>query len=316
MTTVEWRDRWPRVAVMGGGAVGSYFGGMLARAGAPVTLIARPAHAEAVTRNGLWIEGRSFQGAVPMRGTSDPAAVCDAELVIISVKTLDTRSAAASLRHHLSADAVVISLQNGVDNARVLQEALDRPVMSSVVYVSAEMGGPGRVIHNGRGDLVVGSLDGRIPAATQNDVAAVFERAAVPCRASATIAADLWSKLTMNCAFNAISALTRSRYGRVAAHAPSLVVVHGVIDECVAVAHAAGIALDIDALRAAAIKLATSIPEALASTAQDILLGRRTEIDDLNGHVAARGAALGVPAPYNHTLFALVKLLEDAPPIG
>jgi 2-dehydropantoate 2-reductase len=313
MTTVEWLDRWPRVAVLGGGAVGSYFGGMLARAGAPVTLIARSAHADAVARNGLWIEGRSFQGSVPMLGTTEPAGVENAELVIVSVKTPDTRSAAESIARHLAPDALVISLQNGVDNSRVLQETLARPVIASVVYVSAEMGGPGRVVHNGRGDLVIGSVDGRIPAAALNDVAAVFERASIPCRASATIAADLWTKLTMNCAFNAVSALTRSRYGRVAGHEPSMVVVNAVIDEVLAVARAEGVALAPDTLRAAAWKLATSVPNALASTAQDILLGRRTEIDDLNGYVASRGAALGVPTPINHTLFALVKLLEDAP---
>lgn len=315
MTTVEWLDRWPRVAVLGGGAVGSYFGGMLARAGAPVTLIARQAHADAVTRNGLWIEGRAFQGTVPMLGTTDAAGVENAELVIVSVKTPDTRTAAQSIVRHLAPDALVMSLQNGVDNSRVLQEALERPVIASVVYVSAEMGGPGRVVHNGRGDLVIGSVDGRIPAPALNDVAAVFERASVPCRASATIAADLWTKLTMNCAFNAVSALTRSRYGRVAGHEPSMVVVNSAIDEVLAVARAEGVVLAPEALRAAAWKLATSVPNALASTAQDILSGRRTEIDDLNGYVAARGAALGVPTPINYALFALVKLLEDAPPL-
>jgi 2-dehydropantoate 2-reductase len=117
----------------------------------------------------------------------------------------------------------------------------------------------------------------------------------------------------MNCAFNAVSALTRSRYGRVAEHEPSRVVVNAVIDEVIAVARAEGVPLVPDALRAAAWKLATSMPQALASTAQDVLLGRRTEIDDLNGYVASRGSASGVPTPINHTLFALVKLLEDAP---
>jgi 2-dehydropantoate 2-reductase len=303
---------WPAVAVMGAGAVGCYFGGMLARAGAPVTLIGRAGHIDAIARDGLWIDSKAYRGFVPIGASTDPGAARGAEIVILAVKTLDTASAVAALAPHLAPGAIVISLQNGVDNAARIRAVVPNPVIPAVVYVAAEMSGPGRVKHNGRGDLIIGSPRGEIDTATLARFAAMFERAGIPCRVSATIEADLWVKLGLNCAFNAISALGRARYGRILAHPQAVWVVDQAVAEVAAVARAEGIALRAGDLIAGSHRLAAAVPEALSSTAQDIGLGKRTEIDDFNGYVAARGAALGVPTPVNATLHALVKLLEES----
>jgi len=306
------RGEWPAIAVMGAGAVGCYFGGMLARAGAPVTLIGRPQQVDALARAGLWIESPAFREFVPVAASADPAAAREAELVLLAVKTLDTPGAARALAPHLAPGAMVVSLQNGVDNARQIRGYLAQRIIPAVVYVSAEMMGPGRVKHNGRGDLIIGTPRGESPGPELDDLAALFSRAAVPCRVSANIEADLWAKLTMNCAFNAISALGRARYGRIATHQAARAVMEQAVLETMAVARADGVDMAMHDLVAAADRLAEAVPAALSSTAQDIHLGKRTEIDDLNGYVVRRGAALGVPTPVNQTLHALVKLLEEA----
>jgi len=295
---------------MGAGAVGCYFGGTLARAGAQVALIGRARHVEAIARDGLFLDTKEFRGFVPVAASTDAAAAREASIVILAVKTLDTASAITALAPHLAPGATVVSLQNGVDNVATIRSIVPIPAIAAVVYVAAEMVGPGRVKHNGRGDLIVGSPAGDVDPAVLARVAATFERAGIPCRVSPAIALDLWMKLGLNCAFNAISALGRARYGRILAHPETFTVLGCAVAEIAAVARAEGIPIVTEELLDAARRLATAVPEALSSTAQDIGLGKRTEIDDFNGYVAARGVALGIPTPVNATLHALVKLLE------
>ncbi len=295
-------EAWPKIVVLGAGAVGCYFGGMLARAGAPVTLIGRARHVEAIRRDGLFLESLHFQERVAVAAVTEAEAARAAEIVLFCVKTLDTESAALALAPHLASGATVISLQNGVDNADRIRAVTGIEALPCVVYVAASMPAPGHVKHVGRGDLVLGG---------RPDMAAMFERAGVPCRLSADLAADLWTKLVMNCAYNAISALCRCNYGQAAVHSLTRALIAEATEEVIAVAVAAGVRLP-DGLVAAAWKLgAEAMPAAVSSTAQDIARGSRTEIDSLNGYVARRGAELGVPAPVNRTLHALVKLLEE-----
>ena len=298
---------WPNVAVLGAGAVGCYFGGMLARAGAPVTLIGRPHHVEAIVREGLHLDTLQFQERVRLGATTDVQAVRDAAIVLFTVKTLDTESAARSLAPHLARGAVVLSMQNGVDNVERIRTAAGIDALPVAVYVAAAMAAPGHVRHTGRGDLVVG---GRRADAIM--AAALFARAGVRCVVSDNIAAELWTKMAMNCAFNAVSALGRAKYGQIVQDARARAVLRQAVEETAAVAQACGVRLgDVD-LVDAAYRLGEAMSGATSSTAQDIVRGKRTEIDSLNGYVARRGAELGVPTPVNQTLHALVKLLEGA----
>ena len=141
----------------------------------------------------------------------------------------------------------------------------------------------------------------------------MFERAGVPCIVSETIEADLWRKLAINCVYNAISAVGYSDYGRMLAHRPTNDLIPRIVAECVEVARADGVTLEQDALLQSVLAVGAALPTQISSTAQDVRRGRRTEIDALNGYVAERGASLGVPAPINRTLHALVKLREEAP---
>jgi 2-dehydropantoate 2-reductase len=305
------------VAVLGAGAVGSYYGAMLARAGVDVTLIARAPHADAIARDGLCVLQDGETWRVRARTATEAAAAHAADVVLVTVKSPDTAVAADLLAPVLRADTRVVSLQNGVDNAARIGARLAQPVYAAVVYVGVPLDGPGRVRHAGRGDLVLG-----VPRAfaargdTAGDlraIAAMFESAGVSCPVSPDIDAALWTKLTLNCAFNAVSALGHSRYGRMAASPAVREVMEDAVRETVAVARAEGVALDSAELVAATWRLATAMAEQFSSTAQDLQRGKATEVDALNGFVARRGAALGVPTPVNRTLHALVRLREAEP---
>jgi 2-dehydropantoate 2-reductase len=309
MAEMEARDR---IAVMGAGAVGCYFGGMLARAGLPVTLIARQAHRDAIERDGLTID--SFRFASPERVRVETAAGAEgvegARVVLFCVKTVDTETAARELAPHLAPEAVVVSMQNGVDNVERICDASQIDTLGAAVYVAAEMTAPGVVKHSGRGDLIVGRFSGS--SARTETVEACFALAGIPCKTAEDIRAPLWTKMFMNCAYNAISALGQARYGKMAARADIREVMRQAVEEAESVARADGVPPPEQDFVDAAWKLADSMSNALSSTAQDIGRGKKTEIDSLNGYVARRGAAHGIATPVNQTLCALVKLLEDA----
>jgi 2-dehydropantoate 2-reductase len=301
---------------MGAGAVGSYFGGMLARAGSQVTLIGRPAHVEAIRAGRLFLDAASFQERVAIGASAEASAARDADVILFCVKTTDTEEAAHSLAPHIASGAIVVSLQNGVDNVARIRAASGIDALPAVVYVSAALPGPGHVKHFGRGELVVGELkDGGPPEPSRGDRAAriteLFTAAKVPCRVSPDISVDLWTKFIMNCAGNAVTAITQTSYAAAGRNLQTREVMSQVIAETVAVARASGVALPEVDFIGMGLKFIESIGEATSSTAQDLARGKRTEIDSLNGYVVRRGKELGIATPASFTLFALVKLLED-----
>ena len=298
-----------RVAIVGAGAVGCYFGGMLARAGVPVTLIGRAAHVEAIRRDGLFIERSDFQDYVTVDAHTEIDAVAAASIVLLAVKTVDTETAAAAVAPHLRDGALLVSFQNGVDNVERIQRATGINAIPAVVYVAVAMSGPGRVRHGGRGDVIVG---GTTPRENLERIVRVFEQAQVQCRISNNIGGELWTKLVMNCAYNAISAVTQSSYGPIKANPLTRDVMEQLIAEVVAVGTASRVEMPgREELTAAALKLGDAMATATSSTAQDLARGRPTEIDSLNGYVSRRGRELGIPTPVNSTLYALVKLTES-----
>jgi 2-dehydropantoate 2-reductase len=304
---------WPRVAVVGAGAVGGYFGGMLARAGASVTLIGRPVHVEVWNRDGLFVDGVSFHGRIPVQASTDIGACEGANLVLFSVKSPDTEETARHLARHVRGDALVISLQNGVDNVDRMRAVAALDPIAAVVYVASSMPAPGRIKHGGRGDLLIGDRPGRSAPPREAALARVsnwFEAAGVPCRVSRNMDVDLWTKLITNAALNAISAVVRAPYGDIVATPESRETVRQLVNECVAVARAGGVALpDIDFVEMV-LRFAEQFGQVFSSTAQDLDRGKRTEVDALNGFVVRRGAELGVATPANQSLLALVKLRE------
>ena len=223
-----------------------------------------------------------------------------ARLVLFCVKSTDTEAAATQIAPHLDPGALIVNLQNGVDNAERIQARVKNAVIPAVVYVATEMAGPGHLKHHGRGDLVIGSNE---------EVKTWFEAAGVPVVISVNIAGELWAKLVVNCAYNALSAITQLPYGKMIQGTGVRDVMRDVVEETLAVAQASGVAMAPDML-ARTWQIAEAMPTQYSSTAQDLARGKPTEIDHLNGYVVRRGEALGIPTPANRTLHALVKLLE------
>jgi 2-dehydropantoate 2-reductase len=293
-----------KFAVLGAGAVGCYFGGMLARAGHDVVLIARQQHVEAIRRDGLRMETRTFDERVRIAASVDAGAAKDADVVLFCVKSTDTEAAGAQLRPLLRPGALLLCLQNGIDNADRLRAVLpEHEVAAAVVYVATEMAGPGHVKHHGRGELVIE------PSGASEAVAQALVAAGVPTEISGNVRGALWTKLVLNCAYNAVSAIAQLPYGKTVAGVGVKDVMRDVVAECLAVAKAEGVQLPAD-VGVAVDKLAASMPDQYSSTAQDLARGKRTEIDYLNGLIVRRGEALGIATPANRVLWSLVKLLE------
>ena len=291
-----------KIAVMGAGSVGCYFGGMLARAGHDVFLIARAVPVQAIRRDGLLLDTQTFREHVQVRAESDAGAVKDAELVLFCVKLIDTGSAEARMAPHLAEGAVVLSLQNGVDNAQRLESVLRQRVLPAVVYVATQMIAPGHGKHQGRGELVLPD------SALGQRLAALFRPAGIPLQLSDNMTGAHWAKLIVNCAYNPLSAIAQLPFGPLLQGAGVEAVMRDVVEECLAVAGAAHIQVPRDPWEA--LRRTGSQSGQYASMAQGLARGKRTEIDPLNGHVVRLGQALGVPTPVNRSLQVLVKLLE------
>jgi 2-dehydropantoate 2-reductase len=292
-----------KIAVMGAGAVGCYYGGMLALAGHEVVLIGRPQHVDAIHRMGLRFTKGERDEHIALAASTQASAAQGAKLVLFCVKSTDTETAGAELKPILLADTVLLTLQNGVDNADRLRAIVPQEVAAAVVYVATEMAGPGHVKHHGRGELVIE------PSPSSADMARTLVEAGIPTEISENVRGALWAKLILNCAYNAMSAIAQLPYGKLVECDGVTDVMRDVVAECLAVAQADGVTVpgDVDA---AVRKIAETMPGQYSSTAQDVARHKPSEIDHLNGYVMRRGAARGVPTPANRVLHTLVKAIE------
>lgn len=295
----------PSFAIFGAGAVGCYFGALLARAGHAVTLIGRPAHVQAIAARGLRLQTATDDAYILLNASTDAASAAGADVLLLCVKAGDTEAAAAQLAAHLRAGALVLCLQNGVDNAARAQAVLGARalVLPAVVYVATAMAGPGHVQHLGRGELLLAQE----PACAR--LLPWLQRAGIGAQLSDNIAGALWAKLIVNCAYNALSAITQAPYGWLVQQPGTLVLIEQLVAECEAVAQAEGVSLP-SGLRASVAAIAHTMPAQRSSTAQDLARGRRSEIEHLNGFVVRRAAAQGMSAPANQALLLLVQLLQ------
>jgi 2-dehydropantoate 2-reductase len=294
-----------KIGVMGAGAVGCYYGAMLAKAGHDVTLVGRDRFVEAVGTDGLLLESGGSSIRVRIQAATDSAALDSSELVLFCVKSTDTESGGKQLAARLGdAACPVLSLQNGVDNPERLAAVLGRPVVPVAVYVAVEMAGPAHVKHLGRGDLIMGRFVG------SDEVAHAFAAAGIPVRVSDEVVTALWQKLITNCAYNAVSAITRMPYGQLAQVPGMAQVMTDVATEVVALGRGLGVPIpDLD--MRPVLELAVTMAGQYSSTAQDLARHKPTEIDYLNGYVVRQGLALGIPTPANRVLVTLVRALES-----
>ena len=307
------KNKISTVAVIGAGAVGSYFGGLLARAGYDVTLIARQDHVKAIQENGLYMECQSFQEHVSVKASTEYQAIKDADLVLFCVKSPDTESVAKEIKPYLSKDSIILSLQNGVDNAERIRAVLLNPVYPAVVYVATGMAGPGHVKHFGRGELVIGDLEGNEACLDQlTQLQEYLNKGNVPCSISKNIKHDMWLKFLVNCSYNAISGIGQIEYGQMVQSTHINTLIEQITREFLAVAGKEGLNITPEQATLANEQIAKTMTKQKSSTAQDLMKFKKTEIDFLNGYIVRRGLVHQIPTPANQSVYALVKMLEMA----
>ena len=252
---------------------------------------------------------------IRLETSTNISAVKDADLILFCVKSTDSEVVAQDIAAHLLPQAVVVSLQNGVENSMLISRHIKNAVIPAVVYVATEITAPGYVKHHGRGDLVIGTMSPprlNHPHQTLADIVELFVSAQVGVRISDNVMVELWSKLMVNCAFNAISGLSQLSYGNLALLDSIRATQATVVIEVIAVAKADGVVLsEPEALQTIA-NIAMAMPGQKSSTAQDMARRKTSEIDHLNGFIVRRGLAHGIATPANQALYALVKLVESS----
>jgi 2-dehydropantoate 2-reductase len=294
-----------RVAVMGSGGIGGYYGGKLAAGGEDVTFIARGAHLEAIQHGGLQVKSVGGDFHIRPKATDDPAVIGRVELVLFCVKGYDTEAAAERIRPLVGPETTVLCLQNGVDNEEKLARILGKgPVLGGVVHILSTISAPG-VINQTAGPrtLKCGEMDGRVSPRVREIVDA-FTRAGVGAEVSPHILVDLWEKYLFICAQGGVTALGRLGIGEILACPETAQFYRAVMEEIAAVGRAKGVALPMDAVERAIAFARKLQPEMRSSLAYDLERGNRLEVDTLMGAVVRYGAEVSVSTPLNAAIYA------------
>ena len=302
-----------KIYVLGAGAVGCYFGGMLARAHHDVTFIARPERATALNESGLQMDCKAFHETIAVKASSDLAILSDADLVLLSVKSLDTERTLAEIKSILPSKAVILSLQNGVANIDIATKIIVNPVYAAVVYVAAGMIDQRTMKHHGRGELLIGDPSNTVPQGDQGllEICKLFEGAKVPCSIAPQIKRDMWLKFLVNCSFNAISGVGQITYGEMVKSPGIVKLIEEITKEFLAIAELEDVNITMSEALAANASIASTMATQVSSTAQDLARGKMTEIDFLNGYIVELGKRHGITTPYNESVHALVKMMES-----
>jgi 2-dehydropantoate 2-reductase len=305
-----------RIAVVGAGGTGGYFGGLLARAGEDVTFIARGANLEALRARGLTVESRlAGTFTVPVRATDDPREVDPVDLILFCVKTYDTDLAAQSVRPLIRPETMLLSFQNGIDNeGRIARAAGHSSRIGAAAYVVSAIKAPGVVAQTaGPGKIVLGELSGGANARTER-LRDVLREAGIAADLHPDIRVVLWQKFLFICAFSGVTAITRLPIGTVLADPLTHTLFRGTSEEVEAVGRAGGVDLPADCVEQAMIQATAVEPWGRGSLYGDLASGRRLELESLNGEVVRRGREHGIETPLNFAIYAALRPYLDGPP--
>lgn len=298
-----------RIAVVGAGGVGGYFGARLAAAGSDVTFIARGAHLAALRSHGLTL--RSFRGDLELprvNATDDPHAVGPADIVLFTVKLYDAADATRLLPPLVGPDTAVIPLQNGVEGIDIVSRAVGRQhTAGGTVYVAAVIAEPGVIRHTALDQLIFGEIDGTRSARLQRFLDACAP-AGFQARLSDDIQVDIWTKFVRLSTFSGMTTLMRSAIGPIVADAELFAMLEDAVREAAAVARAKGIAIPASVTDDIEGSYANIPPQMKSSMLEDLERGRRLELPWLSGAVARIGREAGVETPTHAFISKALKL--------
>ncbi|MEJ0070271.1 MAG: 2-dehydropantoate 2-reductase [Pseudomonadota bacterium] len=305
-----------KIAMMGSGGVGGYFGGRLAAKGYDVTFIARGAHLGAMRERGLEIEsGVAPMLLAPVRVTDDPATIGPVDVVLLSVKLWDTEAAAQSLKPLIGPNSAVISLQNGVDAEPMLAGILGtRHVMGGVAQIGAKIARPGVIEHVGTMQrLMFGELDGERSHRAEALLSACIA-SGITAEISIDIVKTIWTKFVFLTGMSSVTSLTRLPIGPIRKNPEARALLLNVMREVVQVARKKGIGLDAD-FADQQIKFVEGLPETMTTSMHhDLERGNRLELPWLAGTVARFGRELGIDTPYSNAILGGLALYANGKP--
>jgi 2-dehydropantoate 2-reductase len=304
-----------KIAILGAGAMGSAIGGRLAKAENDVVLIdVAKETIEAINSRGLIIQDKDgHEETIKVFATDRPASVGPVDLVVVFVKCYHTESAIQNAAPMMGPNTIILSLQNGWGNGPSIGKIVGfEKLLVGVSYHSATVLGPGHVLHAGKGNTFIGELDGT-PSDRLAAIAKTFNAAGIPVTPTTSVLKEIWSKLALNVVTLPTSASIRVSADRLLATGAMEQLMKALLQETVAVAQAQQIPLDFDERwQAISGLLGKLAPGTKGSMLQDVEKRRRTEIDVINGAIVEAGRRLDVPTPYNHTMFWLIKALENS----
>jgi 2-dehydropantoate 2-reductase len=299
-----------KTVIMGAGAMGSLFGGLLALSGEEVWLVEiREEHIQALVSTGLTVEEGGKRQVIPVHATKETASIGKADLVLFFVKAYHTEKAVSDALVLQKEETVFLTLQNGLGNEEAICKRVDpRKVILGVTNQGATLLGPGRIRHAGWGKTYIGELDGKVTDRVTR-FAQVFTRAGIETEVSSNIQSLVWNKLLINVGINPVAALTGLKNGYLLDSPETLRLMEALVSEAMAVARKKGILIEgnpIEKVKA----VAEATRENRCSMGQDFDNRRKTEIDAINGAVVREAERLGISVPYNQVITDLVKVIE------
>jgi 2-dehydropantoate 2-reductase len=302
-----------RIAVLGSGGIGGYYGALLATGGHDVAFIARGAHLEAMQRRGLTVRTPEGESTIPVTAVADTRSVGPVDLVLFCVKSYDTEPAAQALAPLIARDTAVLTLQNGVDNVEGIASVVGSgAVLAGAVYVALQLGGPGVVLRTGgEGKIVFGELSGALTERVQR-IAGAFQQSGIPHHVSTAINRVLWEKFLFIAGVGGVTALARSGIGPLLASREGRTLLIASCEEIAAVALAERVPLPAAVVDRVVEQAATLPPQWRSSMARDLEDGRRLEVEALSGAVVRRGLKLGVPTPIHRTIAACLSVHQPS----
>ncbi|WMJ02424.1 2-dehydropantoate 2-reductase [Pseudomonas chlororaphis subsp. aurantiaca] len=306
------------ISILGAGAMGSLFGGLLAESGQQVRLLdINDAHLEAIRRQGLRLETDSGDRRIGGLSACRPEQVTgQPDLLLVFTKAQHTDQALRGIAGHIGEHSLVLTLQNGLGNAEALcRHVAPEQVMIGMTTWPADMAGPGHVRSHGQGVVRVLSLDG-VERQGSNQVSAVLEAAGLQCAVDPRVWTSIWEKVAFNAALNSLCAVTGCTVGQLDAAPEGVALARAIVLEVLSVAQSVEVATDaqrcLDSVAYAIAHHRTHKPSML----QDVLAGRPTEIGAINGEVLARARQAGIAVPHTETLLGLLRLIEVRAAIG